>query len=194
MGNRRLSRKRLYQVEKLGQKVDLESGAGIEDCIKSATQHRQGQELITEIAIDLAPSGGHTILDGSSATNAIGKAAGSCAITQLTEAKFGIITEIRFVCVEAPLNGGAYGVDFEYGAAGKTQSQAPGTAAVADVNVVGEDKSDLLDDYDGDLDQAGTAKSLYICAGTTDGTPSGATMTAGKFLIYIHGFVAPDDL
>ena len=193
MGSRRVSRKRLYEVEKQGQAIDLDSGAGIADCIKSATQHRQGQEIITEIAIDLAPAG-QTILDGSTATNAIGKAAGSCAITQLTEAKFGIITEIRFVCVEAPLNGGAYGVDFEYGAAGKTQNQAPGTAAVADVNVVGEDKSDLLDDYDGDLDQAGTAKSLYICAGTTDGTPSGATMTAGKFLIYIHGFVAPADL
>ena len=194
MGNRRLSRKRLFQVEKAGQTVDLESGAGIKDCIKSASQHRNGQEIITEIAIDLAPSGGHTILDGTTATNAIGKAAGSCAITQLTEAKFGIITEIRFVCVEAPQNGGAFGVDFEYGAAGVTQGAAPGTSAVTDLGVVGEDKSDLLDDYDGDLDQAGTAKSLYICAATSDGTPSGATMTSGKFLVYIHGFEAPADL
>ena len=41
MGNRRIGRKRLYGVEKKGQKVVLDSGAGISDAILSATQHRQ---------------------------------------------------------------------------------------------------------------------------------------------------------
>ena len=50
MGNRRLSRKRLYEVEKLGQSIELASGAGAVGMIKSATQHRNGQEIITEIA------------------------------------------------------------------------------------------------------------------------------------------------
>ena len=54
MGNRRVGRKRLYQLEKAGQNIDLESGVGIAPAIKSATQHRNGQEIITEIAIDLA--------------------------------------------------------------------------------------------------------------------------------------------
>ena len=58
MGNRRIGRKRLYGVEKAGQKINLESGAGISAAIKSATQHRQGQEIITEIAVDLDPLNG----------------------------------------------------------------------------------------------------------------------------------------
>ena len=53
MGNRRIGRKRLYGVEKQGQSIDLGAGAGISGAIARATQHRQGQELITEILIDL---------------------------------------------------------------------------------------------------------------------------------------------
>ena len=72
MGSRRVSRKRLYNVEKAGISVDLESAEGIKDCVVSATQHRQGQEIITEIALDLNPSAAAgEILDGSTATNAI---------------------------------------------------------------------------------------------------------------------------
>lgn len=56
MGSRRVSRKRLYQVEKQGIDIDLESGEGIKNAIISATQHRQGQEIITEIAVDLGTS------------------------------------------------------------------------------------------------------------------------------------------
>ena len=53
MGNRRIGRKRLYGVEKQGQSIDLDSGAGISGAIIRATQHRQGQELITEILLIL---------------------------------------------------------------------------------------------------------------------------------------------
>ena len=102
MGNRRLSRKRLYQVEKAGQSIDLESGLGFKAAVKSVSQHRQGQELITEIAVDL------DALIGGNADNAAMASAASAAahITQLTVAKYGIITEIRAVCVEQPVGGG----------------------------------------------------------------------------------------
>ena len=100
MGNRRLSRKRLYDVEKAGQAIDLESGPGIKHAC-SATQHRQGQELITEIVVDLGASGGGLVAD-SSADRAIGTGTGNVHITELTQAKYGIITEIRVVVMELP--------------------------------------------------------------------------------------------
>ena len=48
MGNRRIGRKRLYAIEKAGKKIDLDSGVGISGAIKSASQHRNGQEIITD--------------------------------------------------------------------------------------------------------------------------------------------------
>jgi hypothetical protein len=71
MGNRRLGRKRLFSLEKKGQKVELGSGPGIADAVLYATQHRQGHEIITEIAIDLGVgsiiSSGNIDLPGKSA-------------------------------------------------------------------------------------------------------------------------------
>ena len=63
MGNRRIGRKRLYGVEKQGQKIDLEAGAGISGAISRATQHRQGNELITEILVDLGTSKAVILVD-----------------------------------------------------------------------------------------------------------------------------------
>ena len=156
MGNRRIGRKRLYGVEKAGQKIDLESGAGIKDCIKSATQHRQGQEIITEILVDLGSSlhGGTVISSGTGANgdrSPIGVTATECFLTRLTAAKFGTVTEIRVVCLEATECGSAnVGVSIETAdnADGRSASGGGGTAPtgntaerVADINALGEDTS-----------------------------------------------------
>ena len=188
MGNRRLSRKRLYQVEKAGVSVDLESGSGIKDAIASATQHRNGQELITEIAIDLDTSSA-TIIAGTSATKAIGKSGENAQITRLTKAKFGQITEIRCVCVEVP-SGGIADVDLEYHASVKTQGEAVNNAVVAGLDATGKDVSASVI---GASLVSETIKDKYLYV--VDGTGSGSgALTGGKLLIYIHGFVAPDDL
>ena len=42
MGSRRLGRRRLYSLEKKGQKIDLASGPGIAPAILYDTQSRQG--------------------------------------------------------------------------------------------------------------------------------------------------------
>ena len=96
MGNRRVGRKRLYELEKAGQSVDLEAGGGIKEMIASASQHRQGQELITEIVLDLGAAG-HDFAVGVGDGKAIGvtgdgTSATYAFITKLTAAKFGIIT------------------------------------------------------------------------------------------------------
>ena len=191
MGSRRVSRKRLYEVEKQGQAVDLESGAGIADAIISATQHRQGQEMITEIAIDLNPAGA-TITNGGADTQAIGVTSGGNAfITQLTIAKYGIVTEIRGVLVEDASDGSTRDINVAIGSSAVARGAAPAnhTPLAAALDALGRDSSLDLDNattYQG----SGSEYYLYLTADSSHGS----AFTAGKVLIYIHGFVAPADL
>ena len=189
MGNRRIGRKRLYAVEKAGKKIDLESAVGIKNAIKSASQHRNGQELITEIAIDL---GTGSILGGGGDNEVIGESTAISYITQLTTAKFGIITEIRAILLEAAGPAGAATILNVVTANSATKANQDTLAAderCAALNVVGEDTSAPFVDYS-TLGQNGTAHYLYLTAG--DGGTS--AFTGGKLLIYIHGFEEPADI
>ena len=189
MGNRRFSRKRLFEVEKRGQPIDLEAKAGIKGAIASATQHRQGQEIITEIVLDLGTSKA-TIKGGGGDNGVIGEATTASAITQLTLAKFGIITEIRAVLLELPAGGCTIlNVVTNSSATASQDDTLASDERCAAMNVIGEDTSATFDDHS-TLGQNGTAHSLYLTAG--DG--NAATMTDGKIAIYIHGFAVPSDL
>ncbi len=190
MGSRRLGRKRLFSLEKKGQKVELGSGPGIADAVLYATQHRQGHEIITEIAIDLGV--GSIISSGTGSngdTAAVGKDGEKAFVTQLTEAKFGIITEVRAVMTEAPV-GGPVDIDLEFGDdnTGKSASGGAGTQAGSQTSILteltakGEDTSKAYDANEL------SNKFLYVCQGAND---TSAEFTAGKILIYIHGFVDP---
>lgn len=198
MGNRRVGRKRLYQLEKQGIAVDLDAGVGIKDAIVSATQHRNGQELITEIAIDFGTSKA-TILGGGAAGAPLGTSGAAAHITQLTQAKFGVITEIRAVLLEVPTSAGTAvnDLDIHFAATGGIQGTAlsgtPGssTEIIADLTAVGEDTSKAYDTH-ATLGQNGTAGFLYVINGT--GKSSADAVTGGKLLIYIHGFEVPADL
>ena len=185
MGNRRLSRKRLYQVEKAGQAIDLESSVGIKSAIKSATQHRQGQEIITEIAIDLGVTG---ILGGGGDDGVIGTTGAASAITQLTYAKYGYITEIRAICLEAP-TGGHTQVNVATKVNAEVQDNTA-TERIADLGTIGEDTSYAIDNY-ATLQTLASEHYLFL---TNAGGGDASQMDTGKFLIYLHGFVAPDDI
>jgi|9_EtaG_2_1085328.scaffolds.fasta_scaffold04097_3 hypothetical protein len=187
MGNRRFSRKRLFEVEKRGQTVELGSGAGISACVGTATQHRQGQEIITEIPIDLGAAS-VTIEDGSATGGVFGVASATdSSIAELTVAKFGHITEIRAIMMET-LDGGLNASLSLHSSAVGTDSTAPTPlSTVVDLNVLGEDKSEPYDD------SASTAgKFLHLEQGAS--SSNNGQLTQGKLLIYIHGFVAPNDL
>tara|TARA_R100000030_G_scaffold1008_2_gene1023 strand:+ start:139 stop:726 length:588 start_codon:yes stop_codon:yes gene_type:complete len=190
MGSRRLGRKRLYSLEKKGQKIDLESGPGIASAILYSTQTRQGHEIITEIAVDLGVGG---IIDsgtgGNGAQAPVGKDGELAFVAELTEANFGIITEVRAVMTEVP-TGGTADIDLEFGndTAGKSASGGAGTKAAGATSIMtaltakGEDTSTAYDANDL------SGKFLYICQGAN---ATSAEYTAGKILIYIHGFVDP---
>ena len=194
MGNRRLSRKRLYQVEKAGQSVNLESGAGATGMIKSVSQHRQGQELITEIAIDLQGDSDTTIVGGGANNQVIGVSGKKAMITRLTKAKYGTITEVRGVIVEAS----AANVNIVVGSDSVDTGSSPTgvTELVAAIGTdLGEDTSALAAsiiaiDSNG-MQTADNEWYLYIA---NDGHAGSGTLAAGKILIYLHGFAAPDDL
>jgi hypothetical protein len=186
MGNRRFSRKRLYEIEKAGQQVDLNSGAGIKDAIVSATQHRQGQEIITEITIDLGTSLQDIEAPGTDRF-VIGEDSKDAHITQLTVAKFGIITEVRAIVMEAPV-GGSTDIALEHAAATANGGVDPSGTVITNLGsltTVGQDATgpydanDLADEF------------LFVCSGETG---TNADMTAGKIVIYIHGFAVPSDL
>lgn len=190
MGSRRLGRKRLFSLEKKGQKIDLNSGPGIAPAILYATQHRQGHEIITEIAVDLGV--GNIISSGTGGngdTSPVGLDDQIADVAELTEANFGIITEVRAVMTEAP-TGGPADIDLEFGndATGKSASGGAGTTAAGRTSILtalsakGEDTSATYDANEL------SGKFLYICQGAND---TSAEFTAGKILIYIHGFVDP---
>lgn len=195
MGNRRIGRKRLYAVEKAGKKIDLESGVGIKDAIASATQHRNGQELITEIAIDLNPAAA-TIASGNGAGKPCAVALKEARITKLTVAKFGNITEYRVVVVEAVEGGG--GSKAVNVALGSAADEAQGGGAIAGhteingstgLSTVGQDFSLELDTI-ATHQASGSEECLYI----TDDSGAAYDFTSGKLLIYLHGFAAPADI
>ncbi len=190
MGSRRVSRKRLYNVEKAGISVDLESGAGIKDAVISTSQHRQGQEIITEIAIDLGvtkDSLGNVIalVHGEAPDKPIGIASLSASVAKLTEAKFGIVTEVRAVCVEACTR------DIDVVIATNHDVATKGTIGTV-TSVLAGGGSALAKGKDGSANpDDSTIRSLYI----TDGDTAGAGAIGDcKLLIYVHGYVAPDDL
>jgi len=187
MGNRRFSRKRLFEIEKQGQPVDLESGSGILACVGTATQHRQGQEIITEIPIDLGAAD-VTIEDGSATGGVFGVAAATdSSITELTVAKFGHITEIRAILMEALDADLNVSLSLHSSAVGTDSTAPTPLATIVDLNVLGEDKSEPYDD------SASTAgKFLHLEQGASSN--NNGQLSQGKLLIYIHGFVAPNDL
>ena len=193
MGNRRFSRKRLFESEKLGKPVELGAAEGIRDAIVSATQHRNGAEIITEIAIDLGTSKA-TITSGGAAGKASGVTGKGAAITQLTTAKFGNITEYRVVVVEAPTISSS-GVDVNVAMGSASQNTAASVTGHTEINgstglgTVGQDESldiDTIATHQAD----GSEEFLYI---TADGSDAG-NYDGGKLLIYLHGFVAPADI
>jgi len=187
MGNRRIGRKRLYAIEKAGRKIttdEMGTGAGISGAIVSASQHRNGQEIITEIAVDLGTSTA-AIVGGGGQDGAIGVATVNSQVARLTEAKFGIVTEVRAICVEncsrdvdILLSTTADSVQDTTISAGK-QTVLEATA----INKKGLDSSYAFD--------TGVVYSIYFVDGASDNNT--AAINDGKYIIYVHGFEAPAD-
>jgi hypothetical protein len=114
MGSRRLGRKRLYSLEKQGEKLttaQLGTGAGMETAVVRASRSREGQEITVEILLDL---GVGSIVPGDSTANAaIGIAGQPAQFATYSKDIFGYITDIEVMYFEALAGGGHAGHRFD---------------------------------------------------------------------------------
>ena len=209
MTMRRLDRKRLFEVEKLGQDVDVGAAVGMKNAIVSATQHREGHKLTTDIVVDLGTSKDVVKTGGTGAGVPVGTedASGTAQVSyiaQLTRSVFGIVTSIETICLEMPTDGFLLGsttnaYQLEIGNANGKIGVAVGSAVsiAADmdsIGVLGEHSIAPIDDNG--LEN----KYVYIATGagagaTTTATASitvGATATTGSLVDEISRITLTD--
>ena len=111
MGVKRLSRGKLFNTEKEGINVldNIGASALMKNCIISATQHREGHKVITDILVDLGSSKQELISGGdeSAEHDVIGSGSVAAYVCELAPAVFGtVITSIETVCLEKPVGSG----------------------------------------------------------------------------------------
>jgi hypothetical protein len=183
---RRLDRKRLFEVEKLGQNVDVGAAIGMKNAIVSATQHREGHKLTTDIVVDLGTSKDVVKTGGTGGGVPVGTedASGTAQVSyiaQLTRSVFGIVTSIETICLEMPSDGFLLGsttnaYQLEIGNANGKIGVAVGSAVSIDadmnsIGVLGEHSIAPIDDNG--LEN----KYVYIATGAGAGTTTSATAT-----------------
>jgi hypothetical protein len=200
---KRLGRRRLFALNKVGESMARTAGPGMVSLLGNQSRLRSGQEIITEITIDLAANGGganvaaHSFNQASTATEGTAPAVAVLGVSSSSGTHLnanvitvdnstvagtagGVVTSGELVCVEAP-TGGENGIGLWYGSAlsGAGADLTNGGVqliAVAD-QVVGKDGTF---DVDVDLDD----KNIYlVSSGST-----AADYTAGKFVLRLYGF------
>jgi len=162
MGIKRLGRKRLAAIEKLGILKDISASDAIKNAIVSATQHRQGQKVTTDIVLDIGSSTAGLLSKANPAENSgigltVAPSSGRAEICQITDAVFGIVTSVETICLEAITDGTLADFDLKLGtiASGGTLGAQPAAAAAVKENIgtlgqhetVAYDAEDLKDKY-----------------------------------------------
>ena len=109
MGNRRLGRKRLFSLEKLGKSMtasELGIGVGMEPALVRATQNREGSIITTEIVLNLGTSKAAIASIDTDANYVIGVSAQEAHIFDSNDVSvFGRLLEVEMVCFEDLLTG-----------------------------------------------------------------------------------------
>ena len=195
---RRLGVKRLNSLERQGISfTGSAAGAGVTGSIGHRRITRDGNEIMTEIYVDLGSATDPLSAPGATA-KIIGKSIGGNAhLIQLNQAENGIITAAEMVCVEAPTGstfpGGEPDIDLVFASGLKEFSGSAGTALctaggalVLGSGIVsteaGLDTNALRDQY------------LYLQTGGTATKLAAAAYTAGKLVIRLYGNAVPEDV
>jgi hypothetical protein len=185
---KRIGRKRLFALNKLGQKNTTQAGAGIKDSIGAETQLRSGAEIITEFQIDLgnatAPASSSVATGGGDPEGAkvIGiNGASNSAITIMQNSQNGVIGLVEMICVEAP-TGGEDNIGLYYGSNVSGSGAALDTDAVTLVSSSAQTLGLITADIEPDNDLDGQYLYLASTGSTSD------LYTAGKFVIRLYGY------
>ena len=190
---RRLGRKRLYSLNKVGQSVSSSVGAGVSASVGHRKVSRQGQEIVTEITVDLGHDGAgvsaaavnNTIIGYSSSAGVTNQAA---HLGLINRAENGVVTDVEMVCVEAP-TGGPTRIQLAFAsAATSTFSGSGGTLIVHGNQAVGTSSAKTYD--------ANELEHQYLYLRTGEAAPTNRESrqyTAGKLSIRLYGYATPED-
>ena len=191
---KRLGRKRLFSLNKLGQTSTQTAGTGISPAIATQTEMRDGSLITTDIQIDLGTSAGAiasvaTTGTGNGANAVIGVAALTSSLVTVAEAQ-GVLTSAELICVEAPVTGeDNIGVFYADNVLSSSMTMAQATNPVelitAEAYAAAGDSAantDISADIDG--------KYIYlVSSGSTANTYS-----AGKFILRLYGYTVFNDV
>jgi len=191
---KRLGRKRLFSLNKLGETSTQTAGTGISPAIASQTQLREGSLISTDIQIDLGTSAGviasvATTGTGDSANAVIGVAALTSSLLLVAETQ-GVLASAELICVERPQTGEDnlgvwYGDTVLSSSMTMDQDSAPVELIAAEVYGAAGDSAantDISADIDG--------KYIYlVSSGSTAGTYS-----SGKFILRLYGYTVFNDV
>ena len=193
MGNRRLGRKRLYAVEKLGQKQTKTAGIAMTGSLGNCTEMRNGSEIITEIEIDLAPAAGaaHSFsADKAIGVSSSGGTHAAATIVEIDQSVHGAVTDMELICLEVPTAGDPDIDLYTHSSAVLAGGNAgAGTKRIdhGDWSYVGQAKATTATG----LGAAATAEPfVYLATGAT----TNADYTGGKYILRLYGTAVFDDL
>jgi hypothetical protein len=190
MGSRRLGVKRLNALAQQGQGVTADLGPGVSGSVGHRKIMKNGNEITTEIYVDLGSSAGALVQPGTQ--NLVignGDTGENAFLTKVTTAENGVVTLLEMTCVENAA-GGDNDIDLSYSANKLAYSGSSGITQLINMGaaVIGKEEADLLDD------NVLADKYLYLTtAASTDGA-TGTTYTGGKLLIRLYGHAVPSDL
>ena len=203
MGSRRLGRKRLYALGKVGETLTSTAGGGIEGNIGTQSRVRQGELVTTDITIDLASSNGAansfvTTGTGAGANKIIGVSSSSgthsdAQIMQINKDAaavdgIGLLVSAELICVEAPTTGeDNIGVWYATNASGSGNDMHVGGTELIPAQAMAVPKDSISADIDADLDN----KYLYL---VSSGSTATNTYGAGKFVLRLYGYNVFDDV
>lgn len=214
MGVRRAtSRGRLYEIMKQGKNTDSPAGDGISQAIVSNTLLRQGQEVVTEIVVDLGSSLITSSLPLSSSAT-LGRVLGvssstgthpASRLTTLSTATNGHLIAVDMICLETPASAtGSVTTDIDLVVTGSSLLGFNGDASGGTIliNASGSWSQGNFKSWttlpgsniyalNASGNVPGDTSSLYLAYG---GSGNEGAYSAGKYVIRLYGIIEPSDI
>jgi len=191
---KRLGRKRLFSLNKLGQTSTQTAGTGISPAIATQTETRDGSLITTDIQIDLGTSAGAvasvatTGIPAGAGSAVIGVAALTSSLVTVAEAQ-GILASAELICVEQPATGedniGLFYADNVLSSS-MTMAQATNPVELITAEVYAAGDSAANTDISADID----GKYIYLVSSGSTGN----TYTGGKFILRLYGYTVFNDV
>lgn len=180
MGIKRLGRKRLAAIEKLGILKDISPGDAMKDAIVSATQHREGQKVVTDIVLDFGTSKVSLLSKANPAVNSgvglvVSDDSNKGHICKISDSVFGIVTSVEAICLEAITDGTLADYDLRHGtiaSAGTLGVEPSGTPVdvLQDIGAIGAHKTVAYDE------QELKDRYLFLASGAVSSQKATATI------------------